>query len=120
MSKLGFLLTVFAAFMTAVANICLRNGVKQSLQLTGGAWHFTILFGNVSFIAGCIFYGFALFTWLKILALEPIGISYPVLIGLTFALLMAGSAYFAHEPISLKTIVGTLIIFVGITIIARP
>lgn len=121
MSNFGLVLTALAALMTAVANIFLQQGVRQSLQFTDGTfWNFASLFSNASFWVGGLLYGLSLLTWLKILAMEPIGIAYPILIGLTFALLMCGAAFFAHESISLKTIVGTLIILAGITIVARP
>ena len=121
MSNFGLTLTALAALMTAAANLLLQQGVKQSSQFANGAfWNLMPLFSNVSFWAGGILYGLSLLTWLKILALEPIGAAYPILIGLTFALLMSGAAFLAHEPISLKTIVGTLIILAGITIVARP
>lgn len=119
MSKFGMVLTVVAALLTATANICLRKGLEQSLTNTEGLWRIASLLGNFTFVAGNLLYGFAMLTWLKILSIEPVGIAYPVLVGLTFVLLMPGAALFAHEPISLRTIAGTMLILAGITIVAR-
>lgn len=119
MSNFGLMLTALAALMTAAANLCFQQGVKQSSQLTEGIWHFISLFSNFSFLAGCLLYVLSLFTWLKILAIEPIGVAYPILIGLTFVLLIFGAAFFAHEHISLKMLTGSFLILAGITLIAR-
>lgn len=120
MSKFGMALTLIAALLTAGGNICLQKGLEQSLKTTDGFQLIASLLSDITFIAGSLFYVLAMLTWLKILSIEPVGIAYPILVGLTFVLLIPGAAFFANEPISLKTIVGTVLILVGITIVARP
>ncbi len=120
MSKFGLLLTVLAALMTAAANLCLQKGVRQSVQFTEGVfWNFISLFGSVSFVVGGLLYVLSMLAWLKILAMEPVGLAYPVLVGISFVLLIPGAAIFAHEPISLKVIFGIILILAGITVVAR-
>lgn len=119
MSKFGIILTVVAALMTTAANLCLRKAFGQlSASSAAGIQRFAFL-GDITFLAGILLYGLAMLPWLKVVSIEPVGNAYPVLVGLTFVLLMIGAALFVNEPISVRKIVGTVIIVTGITIVAR-
>lgn len=119
MSKLGMALTLFAAILTTAANLCLRKAFEHPLVGTEGIRRIASLLGDAAFVAGSLLYGLAMLVWIKVVSMEQVGIAYPVVVGLTFILLMLGAALFVNEPISLKKIAGTLLILAGITIVAR-
>lgn len=119
MTKVGIVLTVIAAFMTTAANLCLRKGFAQSSGSNTGMQRLLFLLGDITFVLGIVLYASAMLFWFKVVSMEPVSIAYPVLVGLTFVLLMIGAAVFVNEPISIHKITGTFLILVGITIVAR-
>jgi multidrug transporter EmrE-like cation transporter len=119
MSNFGIVLTVLAALMTTAANLCLRKGLAQSSKSMVGIQRLISLLNDSVFVVGILLYGLAMLPWLKVVSMEPVASAYPVLVGLTFVLLLIGAALFINEPISLKKIIGTFLILAGITIVAR-
>lgn len=79
--------------------------------------YYKILFVDPLFLSGLFAVIPAGLCWIYAIKHVNLSIAYPF-IGLTFALVLLGSAIVLREPITIGTIIGTLLIIVGISIIA--
>ena len=123
MSLRGFYLVVLSAILTAVANLFLRGGVLRygefSLapdRIRNDLIHLVM---EPLFVTGLIFYGLAAIVWFGVISIEDLSTSYPVLVGMVFILVAAGSTYFFHESFVWQKVLGMMLILGGITVIAR-
>lgn len=119
MTRFSLFLTVVAAGMTAAANLFLRKRLAQAPDSASGIQRLINLLFDASFVVGILLYGMAMILWLKVVSAEPVGTAYPILVGLTFVMLMLGGIIFINEPLSFKKIAGTILIIAGITIVAQ-
>ena len=123
MNLQGFLLLLLTAFLTAVANLLLRGGIlkygKFSLSLDSAKEQFVALGMQPMFLSGVLLYGLAAIVWFSVLSIEDISTSYPVLVGITFILVVIGAVWFFDEGISWQKVVGMILILGGIVTIAR-
>ena len=88
-------------------------GVKSQSLLS----YYKILFFDPLFISGLCAVIPAGLCWIYAIKHIPLNIAYPF-IGLTFALVMVGSAILLREALTVNIIVGTACIVAGIIIIA--
>lgn len=77
-----------------------------------------LLLTNPLFLLGFLLYLGAMISWIKILASEPVGMAYPILVSISFILVTLGTALFLKEPIFLRTLLGVVSIIVGIILIS--
>jgi drug/metabolite transporter (DMT)-like permease len=82
----------------------LRHGFGGPLLRVGGGAALYVL-------------GFSL--WMIILARTPLTVAYPVAVGLTMVFSILGAAWVLGEPVNGQTIIGTLLVFAGIVLLAR-
>lgn len=54
--------------------------------------------------------------WLYVVEKYPVSTAFPVYIGILFAVVLAGSAVFLHEPLNLKHLAGVLLIVAGVVV----
>ncbi|MGH7178218.1 MAG: SMR family transporter [Tepidisphaeraceae bacterium] len=123
MSMLGLLLVLLTAAMTMGANLMMRGGIDS-----GGGFApesalavvlaFLRLLTQPLFLCGFVLYFLASLVWMRVIASEPLSVAYPVLVSLTFALVTGGAVFFFHEPLSLRKVVGLVVILVGILVIS--
>ena len=59
------------------------------------------------------------FVWLFVVARLPLAIAFPVYIGLTFVLVIAGSFVLLDEPMTLGKIISVFLILMGVVIGSR-
>lgn len=71
------------------------------------------------FITGLVFYGLAMIAWVKVLSSEPLNLAYPVLVSITFALVVVTASILFKEPFGTYKIVGVLFLLIGITLMAQ-
>lgn len=76
------------------------------------------LAGSPATWIGFFFYGLSSLCWLWVLARVPLSLAYPFL-ALTFPIVVALSAYFFGESISLLHWAGVGVIVVGVSLLAR-
>jgi len=117
-------ITLILATLTAVAgNLSLKKGMsvlgkidfsKETLAATSSN-----IFSQPFIIGGLIIYALSMFLWLKVLSTTQISKAYPILVGLSFVLVVLGSYFFFKEELSFLKILGILVIFFGVLIIAR-
>lgn len=123
MTPQGLGLVALAAILTAVANLLLRGGMLRygTFHLTSDRL-FSDLLGLAAepvFLLGVLFYGLAAIVWFAVLSVENLSTSYPVLVGMTFALVAAGAVAVFGEALSAQKLLGLFVIISGIALVAR-
>ncbi len=120
-ASLGFI--SISAVLTVLANLFLRHGLLKSggLALKPGewlaGWGGTLL--QPTFIAGILFYGLAAVVWFYALSVTEVSTGYPLLVGLTFALVTLGAVLVFKESLNPLKIAGIVLILAGIAFVAR-
>lgn len=123
MSATGFLLVSLTAALTTCANMLLRAGIDAAGGFAPGSAYelapaLIRLFLQPLFATGFAIYFVASVVWFRVIATEPLSSAYPMLVSLTFSLVTAGAVFFFHEPLSLRKVLGIVIILAGIALIA--
>ncbi len=118
-----FALITLTAITTAVANLLLREGVLKAGGLSLSLdrfWSDALgLAAQPLFVIGFICYGIAAVLWFSVLSRADLSISYPVLVGLTFVLVVSGSVAVLHESLPYVKVVGLVLILAGVALVAR-
>ncbi len=91
------------------------NGVPAGTDLWGAAGS---LAGNATFYGGAFLTGGGVLTWLYVLSRADLSYATPFA-GLGVVLISISSALLLHEPVGLQRLLGTLIIAVGVVLVAR-
>ncbi len=73
---------------------------------------------NKYFFSALVIYGLATILWIYALKLVPLNVAYP-LMSLAFVIVPVLSFFFLHEAIEYKTLVGTLVIILGLLITVK-
>ena len=71
------------------------------------------------FVIGFILYGLAAVLWFSVLPRVDLSISYPVLVGLTFVLVVSGSMVVFNENLPWAKVLGMALILAGVALVAR-
>jgi len=123
MSGRGMLLVALSAFLTFASNLMLRAGVTRAggfgLSMGTIASDLTRLARQPLFVSGLVLYAIAALVWFRVISTENLNSSYPLLVGLTFALVTSGATVFFHEPLSWRKVLGLGLIFTGILVVSR-
>jgi multidrug transporter EmrE-like cation transporter len=123
MTTQGITLVLTSAGLTAAANLMMRRGVLNAggLSLAPAQFRSSLLAlaHQPLFVAGVVLYGLAALIWFRVLSVEPLSTSYPVLVALTFLLVTGGAAVFFHESLAIQKVAGIGIILLGIVLVSR-
>ena len=118
-----FALIALTAITTAVANLLLRAGVLKAGGLSLSLDRFwsdaMALASQPLFVLGFICYGLAAVLWFSALPRADLSVSYPVLVGLTFVLVVSGSVVVFHESLPWDKVLGLVLILAGVVFVAR-
>ena len=118
-----FALITLTAITTALANLLLREGVLRAGGLSLSLdrfWSDALALGaQPLFVIGFILYGLAAVLWFSVLPRVDLSISYPVLVGLTFVLVVAGSIVAFNENLPWAKVLGLALILAGVALVAR-
>ena len=71
------------------------------------------------FLIGLGFYASSALVWFAVISREGLSGSYPLLVGLTFALVTLGAIVFFDEQVGWVKLVGVVVILGGIIIVSR-
>ena len=116
-------LVAWSALATAVANLLLRTGVQKAGGLSLNLdrfWSDALgLAAQPLFVIGFICYGVAAVLWFSVLPRADLSVTYPVLVGLTFVLVVSGSVAVFHEDLPWVKVVGLVLILAGVALVAR-
>jgi len=119
MTSTGLLLVVLSALFTVSANLLMRGGVLRAGGFSLSLASALSLCRQPLFLAGFILYGVAALIWFRVLSVENLSTSYPLLVSLTFILVTLGAIFFFKEPVSTQKLVGIAVIVAGIVLVAR-
>jgi len=123
MTLRGLMLVAAAALLTAGANVLLRAGVLRFGEFSLAPE--SVINGLIGlakqplFVAGFALYGAAAIVWFSAISLEELSTAYPVLVGLTFALVTACAIPLFNESFSLQKGLGLGVILVGIVLVSQ-
>ena len=123
MSSTGLLLVIVTAALTMVANLLLRSGIDAAGGFTLGGFATTVaallkLFMQPKFLVGFVLYFMASVVWFRVVATEPLSVAYPLLVSCTFTLVTAGAVVVFSEPLSVRQVLGLVVILAGIALIS--
>jgi multidrug transporter EmrE-like cation transporter len=119
MSTLGFVLVLASAFCQAIANLMLRKGTLAVGVTASPAAQIQMLVRRPDFVTGVMMYGLAALIWFRVLPVENLTTSYPVLVGLTFILVTIGAVLMFHEHVNPPKVAGMILIVAGIVLASR-
>lgn len=119
----AIVLTIAAAAMTASGNVLIRAGIDRAggfapdnLWAVPGS--LIRLLRSPMFFVGFVLYFAAALVWFRVIAVAPLSVAYPVLVGLTFLLVAAAATWLFNEPITVLKGIGFATIVVGITLVS--
>ena len=124
MSARGLALIALCALVQAASNLLLRRGVLLAGGIGGGsggqlARSILALAQQPLFVLGVLLYGVAALIWFSVLSREALALSYPVLVGITFTLVVLGGTTLFRERLALPQLIGIVIILVGVLLVSR-
>ena len=122
MSPVGLILVCATALLTATANVMLTKGIAAAggFNFDGLVSGLVRLFLTPLFVVGFLTYFIASVVWFRVLASEPVGIAYPLVVSLTFVLVALASVIVLGEPASPLKAAGMAIILLGIILVSTP
>src|SRR5579871_6290420 len=117
-----FALIVFSVCCSALAQISLKSGMAQEqIQMAlaeGAGWRIAIpIVSNVFVLGGLFLYGFSAVVWLFVLARINVSVAYPF-VSLGFLLTMVLGCLMFGEAFTIRKLVGTLIVMLGVYLVA--
>lgn len=106
--------------LNALAQILLRLGARTSAaaEAQTGLMHFAGLIFQPAFLGGLACYAISLLVWTYVLSRVEVSFAYPFL-GLGFVAVTFASALFLGESLSLARLGGTLLVGIGVVLIAQ-
>ncbi len=123
LSRQVLALVALSAVLPAVANLLLRHGVVQAGEpsFLGRRGFDTAarLAQQPAFLLGSVLYGAAAVVWFRVLAIAEVSTTFPILVGLIFALVCSGAGWLFHESMPAVRVLGIFVILAGIALIAR-
>ena len=122
MSARGLLLVLLVALIQVGGNLLLRAGVVRAGGLSLAVKSFTRdmlhLIAEPLFVLGVIFYAVSSILWFAVISTEELNRSYPLLVSLSFILVVAGATFFFQEALSIQKLLGIFVLLLGIILVA--
>ena len=117
-----FALILFSVCCSALAQISLKYGMAQDhIQLAlaqSAGWRVAIpIVSNVFVLGGLFLYGFSAIVWLFVLARVNVSVAYPF-VSLGFLLTMILGCLMFGEAFTIRKILGTLVVMLGVYLVA--
>lgn len=117
-----FGLILLSVTLSAIAQIVLKHGMTavatRDALAVGGLHAITTILTNAYVIGGLALYGLGMVFWLGVLSRVDVSQAYPF-VGLGFLLTMAFGILLLGEPFSLGRATGTLMVLLGVLLVAR-
>ena len=114
-------LLLFCVALSAIAQLLLKYGMSRGATPAGFSGDPRALLEVVlkpAVLIGLGIYGISVVLWLLVLSKVDVSQAYPF-VGAGFIITMIGGAIFFGEPITLARVGGTLLIGVGLVLVAR-
>lgn len=119
-----FLLILFSVTLSAAAQIALKYGVSKIEAMrpmadsVGVVGTLLAYGGNGYVLLGLFTYGVGAVVWLLVLARLDVTQAYPF-VGLGFIVTMILGVALLNESVTLTRVVGTLLVLIGVSLVAR-
>jgi multidrug transporter EmrE-like cation transporter len=108
MSPSGLALAIFTAFCSAIGIAAMKAGLATTpLHLA-------------PFLAGLATYVVGLVTGVILVAVYPLSLAYPIVVGLSLVLLGGLSALWLGETLTPTRLAGTVLVILGVALLAAP
>ena len=123
-SKSGLLLLVVCSSVVLLANVALRWAMDRtnvklfSNGLQGIPREVFLLVKEPFFILAIISYALAMLIWFRLVATEPLSISYPALAAITFVAVSLAGVFLFGEPMHFLRGLGLACIVLGVVLAA--
>ena len=118
--KFSFLIILGGYSILLSAGQTLFKIAGSRVSSTSGGWHFIkSLIANPNFIAGCVLYGFATIAWVALLSKFKLSFAYPIATGLTILITVLSGVFLFDEQLSTHSLIGILIITVGVITLSQ-
>jgi multidrug transporter EmrE-like cation transporter len=101
----------------AAGQLLFKRAAGQTAGVTGVSWLIEIARLPTLWLALAL-YGGATLLWVRVLTTMPLSRAYPFM-ALAFVLVPAASHVFFQEPINTYHVVGTVLIVIGVLVVAR-
>ena len=112
-----------AAAFTAISNLALRFGIHKigGFELSTGRMfpQIAAFCLEPACLIGLLGQFAAAILWFRVISVVDISRGYPMLVSLTFLLVVLGSLVFFGEPVSWRKIAGLIVIVGGIQLVSR-
>lgn len=122
MTALGWWWLLLSAGFTVSANLLLRAGLDRGGGFAGSLGEtpsaLLHLAGQPLFDLGFILYALSVLVWWRVVASEALSTAFPLLISLTFLLITLGAAVWFQESLTLRKLMGLVVIFLGIFLVS--
>jgi len=119
----NWLILALATITAVIGNLSLKKGmmILGDFSLSKGSLFLSLykVFTQPFIFFGLLFYIVSMFFWLKTLSLFEISKAYPILVGVSFTLVVIGSCFFFKESFSVLKFIGVVVIFLGVLIITK-
>jgi drug/metabolite transporter (DMT)-like permease len=122
MNRWMFLLVLVSVLMSASAQVVLKAGMSSpavAASLNPAGWHsLVVALTQPLVLVGLLMYVGSAVLWLFVLARMDVSIAYPFVgMGMVATMLLAWLVH--DEPLTLAKVIGTLMISVGVVVVAR-
>lgn len=120
MNLTGFLIIISSVTLSAVAQLSFKHGVSTttidpSAHVLMKAW---LMLTSPYVFAGLALYGIGTVLWLFALKQMDLSLAYPF-VGISFIMVFFFGVLLLGEPLNLQRLTGTLIITLGIIVMAK-
>jgi small multidrug resistance pump len=113
---MSIIIYIIAYLLCSTAGLMFLKSSIISLKLVSFLDYLS-LFTNIKFIFGFLLYVISFLTWLVLLSRKDLSYIYPIVIGLSYFLIMLTAALFLREGFTVGKIIGASFIGIGIIII---
>lgn len=117
MSSRGVLLVLACVALLASGQLLFKAAAAQ-WRLDAGLWLAVRSLLSPAFVGALAIYGIATLLWVYVLRTVPLGAAFP-LYALTFLIVPLLAHWVAGEPLSVNTLIGGVVIIVGVAITVR-
>lgn len=111
-----FLQLIFVAVLNASGQLSLKMGSSAMRSFSEISQNPFLVLNYPYFILGAVLYTSSFALYVNALSRTRLSIAYPF-IGLTYVLVVVFSAVVLNEPVGPKTVIGVLLVFVGVSLI---
>lgn len=122
MTPATFGLILLSVTISAMAQICLKlgmssPGIQKAISSSGTAIVYAIA-SSPAVIGGLVLYGLGAIVWLSVLSRIDVSLAYPF-VSISFLITAVLAVLFLGEPLTRPLVIGTILIVMGIVVLAR-